>query len=149
MQCYPIVLFQNRQCSFVGVCFDPKDISIVANQNRNVRWLNEGKDLSFNEWCLNDKSDYRLLKEIPFHGNTKMQECNLLVNYEEIIGAYITEEDFFSLVDEYNMIRWKNWVYRIYEKENSLNYKVLNYKTFMDIYPLNLTLISSVKVHIF
>ena len=147
-QCYPIVLLKKRDYEFIGICFDPKNKNMIINQNKNKRWLNESKNLPFNDWILNDEAEHKILQEVPFYGDVKNSECVLLTNYDRIIGAYVNESDFYNLVDEYNLTRWKNWIYYNYEQQKNLYFNFLPLNSYINIYPLDLSVIDNVKIYL-
>ena len=89
-------IFHNKEY-IIGVCFDSLNSSMIIQNDKNIRWINDEKNLSFENWLTSDESKYKVTFDVPFYGDENENICNMIEN----IGCYTTYNDYIKLTNDY------------------------------------------------
>lgn len=171
--CNLICKHYNNNYEIVSVCFDIKKKNVIIQEDKNLRWIKENIDISFNEWNKNDKHFYETYINIPFYGDINARKCNIIKEcgdtyfkrsfehngmIEKFVGVFVQDEDFKSFHLEHSKFRWKKYInkesgkfFNTFNEANewfsssSLNGKIINLEDFILKYPCKYITIENIK----
>jgi hypothetical protein len=123
--CNVICRFHSEDSEIVAICFNIKNKSLIIQDNKNERWIKEGKNESFSDWVKSDKCVYETYINIPFYGDINNSLCSVIKecgdsyfkktfehnsSSERILCAFITENDYSIFFIEHSKFRWKKYI---------------------------------------
>lgn len=153
----------------IGMTQNISNVNIIIQEDKNIRWIKNAIDESYETWILYDKSRYNIFYNIPLYGDLNANHCSIIkdcntfrLSFEDnnsninlkIVGVYIDDNDLENFLDDYNYQKWVKYLNHRYNKEfksiEDIEMCITNtfehYNTFMAEYENNFELINEVKI---